>query len=154
MSPALVTGDTTAHLLPPGFWPVEVPWGGILLTDECPVQVHMWWSVQDPYAVTFEFRTGRRQWVPWRIDRGLLAFALIGPVTHRELLGPVGDGDVQMDAWDNALILTLDSPSGHAVFWFNPHDVASFLRATWQVVQLGAERLPGDWDTALAEAAS
>lgn len=148
-TPTLVTADTTAHLLPNRFWPVEVPWGGILHPGGCPVRVQMWWSVQDPYAVNVEFHNGR-EWIPWRVDRGLLAVALVGPVTHRELLGPVGEGDIQIDLWDQALILTLDSPSGHAAFLFNPDVVAGFLTDTYQVVQLGMEQLGVDWDAALA----
>lgn len=142
---ALVERDTTANMLHPKFWPVEVPWGGILNPSGCPVPVTMWWNQADPYAVTFEFRTARSKWVSWQFDRGLLALALIGPV---------GDGDVQMDLWAGALILTLDSPAGHAEFLFDPNPVADFLRDTYQVVQLGTEQLGVDWDAEFAAVAS
>ena len=149
MTPAPVTRDTTATLLPPRFRPVKAPWGGLLNPGGDPVQVKMRWSEQDPYAVAFEFRTGPRRWVAWRFDRGLLALAS---------LGPAGEGDVRMELHDNlddprasALIVELASPSGHAVFWFYPDSVADFLHATYQVVQLGMEQLPVDWDTELTE---
>lgn len=143
----IVTRNTTAFLLPPKFWPVKVPWGGILNPSRCPVPVKMWWTDRDPYAVTFEFHNGRAL-VPWRFDRDLIVFALIGPVTHRELMGPVGEGDVRIELWDNALIVTLDSPAGHAVFLFNPDPVADFLWDTNRVVRVGSEPSP-DWDAEL-----
>lgn len=142
-----VVHDTTAFLLHPRFWPVEVPWGGILNPSRCPVTVKMWWTDQDPHAVTFEFRNGRA-WVPWRFDRDLVIFALIGPVTHRELMGSVGDGDVRMELWDDVLIVTLDSPAGHAAFLFDSDSVADFLWDTNRIVRVGMEPTP-DWDAEL-----
>lgn len=143
----IVDLDVTAGLLPDGFWPIEVPWGGILYHEGRPVRVKMWWTDRDPYAVTFEFYNGR-MWVPWRFDRDLLVFALIGPVTHRELMGQVGEGDVRMELWDSALIVTLDSPSGHAKFLFDPDLVADFLWATNLSVKIGTEPTV-DWDAGL-----
>lgn len=144
----VIEHQATACLLPPRWFPVQVPWGGILGPHGASVRVTLRWSADDPYAVTFEFRNGREP-VPWVCDRWLLAAALIGPITHRDLMGTVGEGDVRMDAYADALILTLDSPDGRARFWFDPDPLTDFLRATYAACQPGQEQQLAEPDWAL-----
>lgn len=155
MTGGQVTREVTAELVNPRWWPVEVPGAGLLHAAGIPAQVVLTWDPAHPFEVQFEFYNGR-QWVPWLVDRELVALGLIEPVEHlvepfEDQRRPAGLGDVRFEPCADAVLMTLDSPSGHARFLFAPDGLATFLRETYRHTPLGAEQVAVDWDQLLLE---
>jgi hypothetical protein len=96
----------------------------------------------DPFAVTLVF--GRRQ--AWRFAYDLLVEALT--------LGEAGEGDVRVCVRDDAppeerVLITLDSPEGHAEIAFRIDEMVAFMRRIERVT--ANTDLTIDWDGFLAE---
>jgi hypothetical protein len=103
-----------------------------------PVFVVFRYDAEDPFAVSLAFRASTG-WVQWIFARDLLSDA-IG-------WGTAGEGDVQFDAHPDQpgqLLMTVASPSGHAVLAFRLADLAFALARTEVLVPWDAERI--DWD--------
>jgi capsular exopolysaccharide synthesis family protein len=90
-------------------------------TPAVPVKVELRYDTRDPYAVVAAFRTGRAGWVEWVFARDLLADGL---------LADAGDGDVRIRPSiedPEAVLVELNSPSGHAMFETSAQELADFL---------------------------
>lgn len=84
-----------------------------------PLGVTMLWHPEDPFAVTVWFP--RQEWV---FARELLVAALTS--------ARAGDGDVRFSTIDcpGCVLLTLDSPCGHAELHVERADLIDFVMAT------------------------
>ena len=112
-------------------------------TPAVPVKVELRYDTRDPYAVVAAFRTGRAGWVEWVYARDLLADGL---------LADAGDGDVRIRPSvedPEAVLIELNSPSGHAMFEASAQELADFLDRPYDVVLPGNEHLWVDVDDAL-----
>jgi len=111
-----------------------------------PLMASLYYSCQDPYAVTMAFHVGTDKPVEWTLARDLLAAAL----RSRE-----GIGDVQ--AWPSAasaaggtiLNIAMTSPFGHAQFEASAAAIEDFLARTYQLVPDGEESAYLDFDAEL-----
>ena len=85
-----------------------------------PLGVTMLWNPADPFAVTLWFPKGEE----WVLARELLVAALTSAAA--------GDGDVRFSEIDcpGCVLLTLDSPSGHAELHVRRADLIDFIMAT------------------------
>lgn len=93
----------------------------------------------DPYAVMLRLRSGRDAWVEWVFARELLA---------EGLFFAVGLGDVRLEPFPgDGLLVTLDSPSGHALLRLDAAHAARVLTGSFELVRRGCEEV--DWDLAL-----
>lgn len=132
--------SSTFHLLcPTGDEQVPGP-----RTRATSVPVVLRYDAVDPFAVHLCFQTGPSRDVRWVFARTLLADGL---------LARAGDGDVRV--WpgtptiEDALLVELESPSGHARFEVSATVVAEFLDATYELVPSGRESGRVDLDRAL-----
>ena len=102
-------------------------------TAKVPVAVDLGYDSEDPFAVTATFR-GDDGAVEWVFARDLL---------HEGLDRPSGEGDVQVwpgvvDGRDVVLV-SLNSPDGHAVLEADAAVMGAFLERTFILVAAGAE---------------
>lgn len=108
-----------------------------------PAELRYWRG--DPYAVHVGFDTGEAARITWTFARQLLQDGL------RQLSG---SGDVHVapspgPAAAALLCLGLSSPSGQATFEVGRSEVTQFLRATFDLVPVGAETDELDLDAEL-----
>lgn len=116
-----------------------------LVLPEGPVVVGavLGYSQGDPYAVHLSFGTGEgdEAVVTWSFDRQLLTDGL---------RNPVGEGDVRVfpaePGDEPAVVITLSSPHGRAVFEAALPDLVEFLAATYAAVPSGCESALIDLD--------
>lgn len=97
-----------------------------------PVQVEMFYTETDPWAVQFTFRSGHDVQVVWTFGRALLAAGL----THS-----AGEGDVRVrpNLEDrSSLTIEVHASNEDATFTAPSSSVAEFLDATYRVT--GPER--------------
>ncbi len=102
-------------------------------TAKVPVAVDLGYDVEDPFAVTAAFR-GDEGTVEWVFARDLL---------HDGLDRPSGEGDVQVwpgvEDGREVVLVSLNSPDGHAVLEADACDLRSFLTRTLDLVPAGSE---------------
>lgn len=102
-------------------------------TAKVPVAVDLGYDAEDPFAVTAAFR-GDEGTVEWVFARDLL---------HEGLDRPSGEGDVQV--WPGVadgrevVLVSLNSPDGHAVLEADASDLRGFLERTLELVPSGSE---------------
>lgn len=99
---------------------------------------------EDPHAMTLALR-GPRGWVAWWMDRELLAASM---------LATVGVGDVVLEPFPgDGLLVTLDSPGGHAVLLCDARHAEHALSGSYALVAPGAEwaRVSGELDELAAD---
>jgi hypothetical protein len=114
------------------------------------VQLPARWAYDpaDPYAVRLSVRCGCGGhdctiWRDWLLARDLLAAGLFAAT---------GDGDVRVEPWPgDGLLVTLDSPSGHAVLLLDARHAERALCGSYELVPDGSEDRHLDWDGELAE---
>lgn len=121
-----------------------VPQQGIV-----PLVASLYYSKDDPYAVSLAFHVGLDEPVEWTFGRELLALGVEGVA---------GLGDVRI--WQSAesssglvavLNIELASPHGQARFEAPVAEVADFLHRTYQVVPAGQESEHIDLEAGLTE---
>jgi hypothetical protein len=96
----------------------------------------------DPYAVRLSV-CHRRRWRDWLLARDLLAAGL---------LAPTGMGDVRVEPYPgDGLLVTLDSPSGHALLLLDARHAERALCGSYELVPDGTEGERLDWDGELVE---
>jgi hypothetical protein len=96
----------------------------------------------DPCAIRLSV-CHRRRWRDWLLARDLLAAGLFAAT---------GDGDVRVEPWPgDGLLVTLDSPSGHAVLLLDARHAERALLGSYALVPDGTEGERLDWDGELAE---
>jgi hypothetical protein len=86
-----------------------------------PLRVSLRWDPKDPFAVTLRFPKGET----WVLARALIIAGLTRAA--------VGEGDVRFSRIDDCpdcVLLTLDSPSGHAKLHVPRADLIDFIMAT------------------------
>jgi hypothetical protein len=102
-------------------------------TAKVPVAVDLGYDADDPFAVTAAFR-GDEGVVEWVFARDLL---------HEGLDRPSGEGDVQvwpgMADGREVVLVSLNSPDGHAVLEADADDLRGFLERTLRLVPAGSE---------------
>jgi hypothetical protein len=102
----------------------------------------------DPYAIRLSVRCGCGGhgctiWHDWRFARDLLAAGL---------LAATGDGDVRVEPYPgDGLLVTLDSPSGHALLRLDARHAERALLGSYELVADGTEGERLDWDGELVE---
>jgi hypothetical protein len=99
-----------------------------------PLVASLYYSAEDPYAIRMAFHVGTDEPVEWIFARDLLAAGLVGPV---------GEGDVQVWPSDSdgadVLSIALSSPFGEAQFEAPLSATAEFLERTCKIIPAGAE---------------
>lgn len=102
-------------------------------TAKVPVSVDLGYDTEDPFAVTAAFR-GDEGTVEWVFARDLL---------HEGLDRPSGEGDVQVwpgvEDGREVVLVSLNSPDGHAVLEADAGDLRRFLARTLDMVPAGTE---------------
>jgi hypothetical protein len=114
------------------------------------VQLPARWSYDpaQPYAICLSVRCGCGGhgctiWHDWRFARDLLAAGLFAAT---------GMGDVRVEPYPgDGLLVTLDSPSGHAVLRLDARHAERALLGSYELVPDGSEDRLLDWDTGLIE---
>lgn len=91
------------------------------------------YSDEDPHAVAFWFQNGN----VWTLDREQLAAGL------DDATG-VGAGDITVRRTKDGVLITLDSPEGHADLLFDHERLTSAVKATEQIVPRGTETVDVD----------
>lgn len=124
-----------------------------------PLMADLYYSCEDPYAVTMSLDAGMGDPIDWTFARDLLTGALHGP----EGLGDVrawpcaalpeaeADADADADAGEKFLSIALASPDGYAVFETDAAGIEAFLDRTYALVPAGQESAQVDLDAELAE---
>jgi hypothetical protein len=111
-----------------------------------PLVASMCYSADDPYAIRMAFHVGADEPVEWIFARELLAGGL---------LGPAGEGDVQVWPSEKAgielLNLALSSPFGEAHFEAPRGATTEFLNRTFDMIPPGREAEFLDLDGELDE---
>jgi hypothetical protein len=108
------------------------------------VQLPARWAYDpaDPWAIRLSV-CHRGRWRDWLLARDLLAAGL---------LTATGDGDVRVEPYPgDGLLVTLDSPSGHAVLRLDARHAERALCGSYALVPDGTEGEQIDWDTGLIE---
>jgi sporulation and cell division protein SsgA len=103
-----------------------------------PLVARLFYSSEDPYALSVAFEVGLDKPVEWIFARDLLAKGLEG----REGLGDVTawpSADSQCGVRGGVLHIELSSPYGRAHFEAPAREISDFLRRTYQTVPVGAE---------------
>ena len=103
-----------------------------------PLVARLFYSREDPYALSIVFEVGPDKPVEWIFARDLLAMGLEG----REGLGDVRvwpSADPEGGATGSVLHIELTSPFGQAHFAAPAREISDFLRRTYQVVPAGEE---------------
>jgi hypothetical protein len=99
-----------------------------------PLVASLYYSAEDPYAIRMAFHVGTDEPVEWIFARDLLAAGLVGPV---------GEGDVQVWPSDSdgadVLSIALSSPFGEAQFEASLSATAEFLERTCKIIPAGSE---------------
>jgi hypothetical protein len=101
------------------------------------------WSYDpaDPYTICLSVRCGI--WRDWVLARDLLADGLFAAT---------GDGDVRVEPYPgDALLVTLDSPSGHALLLLDARHAERALLGSYALVAAETEDRHLDWDAGLVE---
>lgn len=95
--------------------------------DGIPVQACWVYDPADPFAVVLQFRYHRSR----RVDEWVFARDLL----DEGLTGPAGLGDVRIEPYPgDGLLITLDSPNGHALFRADGNHARRFLCASYDLV--------------------
>ena len=111
-----------------------------------PVRASMAYDAVDPYAVRIAFHTGTGDAVQWTFARQLLTDGVTSPA---------GQGDVR--TWPATsergpvVCLSLQSPSGSALFEVPVPELVEFLTMTYAAVPTGTEGDHVDVEAELAE---
>ena len=99
-----------------------------------PVVARLFYSREDPYALSIMFEVGLDKPVEWIFARDLLAMGMQG----REGLGDVTVWP-SADSEGGVLHIELSSPFGQAHFEAPAREISDFLRRTYQIVPVGEE---------------
>jgi Streptomyces sporulation and cell division protein, SsgA len=103
-----------------------------------PLAARLFYSREDPYALSIAFEVGLDKSVEWLFARDLLAMGIDG----REGLGDVTvwpSADSEGGTPGSVLHMELSSPHGQAHFEAPAREILDFLRRTYQIVPAGAE---------------
>lgn len=102
-----------------------------LVEAGAPVAATWCYDPADPFAVVLRIRHRRQRWVEWHFARTLL---------DEGLTAPAGLGDVRIEPFPaDGLLITLDSPSGHALFRADADHARRFLCGSYDLVSPDAE---------------
>lgn len=108
-----------------------------------PVQVGLYWSDRDPFALRAEFKDEGSTLSTWHMSRDYVWYA-----THPSKPGGVQGtkslfvSDVRFEYVRGVLTLTLDSAHGRAKFLINNTDIPrinEFLKGTYEII-------PANWE--------
>ena len=103
-----------------------------------PLAARLFYSHEDPYALSIAFEAGLDKPVEWMFARDLLAMGLEG----REGLGDVTvwpSADSESGVPGSVLHIELSSPLGQAHFEAPAREISDFLRRTYEIVPAGEE---------------
>jgi Streptomyces sporulation and cell division protein, SsgA len=103
-----------------------------------PLVARLFYSHEDPYALSMVFEAGLDKPIEWSFARDLLAMGIEG----REGLGDVTvwpSADSEGGAPGSVLHIELSSPFGQAHFEAPAREISDFLRRTYQIVPAGEE---------------
>ena len=103
-----------------------------------PLVAHLFYSHEDPYAISIAFEAGLDKPVEWIFARDLLAMGIEG----HEGLGDVTawpSADSEGGAPGSVLHIELSSPRGQAHFEAPAREISDFLGRTYQIVPAGEE---------------
>jgi hypothetical protein len=103
-----------------------------------PLVARLFYSHEDPYAISIAFAAGLDEPVEWIFARDLLAMGIEG----HEGLGDVTvwpSADSEGGAPGSVLHIELSSPLGQAHFEVSAREISDFLRRTYQIVPAGEE---------------
>lgn len=106
-----------------------------------PLNVSLYYTSRDPYAVRVAFHVGTDKPTEWIFARDLLA---------QGLMTCAGVGDVQIWPSSGGVSLQLCTPTGSARFQVPAAEIAAFLEATYELVELGEEHREIDIEAELA----
>jgi hypothetical protein len=96
-----------------------------------------------PYAITLSVRCGCGCWHDWTFARDLLAAGMFAAT---------GDGDVRVEPFPgDGLLVTLNSPSGHALLRLDARHAERALLGSYALVAAETEHRHLDWDTEIEE---
>ena len=115
-----------------------------------PLAARLFYSSEDPYALSVAFDVGLDKPVEWTFARDLLAIGIEG----RAGLGDVTvwtSADSEGGAPGSVLHIELSSPYGQAHFEAPATEISDFLRRTYQIVPAGAETGHIDVEAELSE---
>jgi sporulation and cell division protein SsgA len=103
-----------------------------------PLVARLFYSHEDPYALSIAFAVGLDEPIEWTFARDLLAMGIEG----REGLGDVTvwpSADSEGGVPGRVLHLELSSPFGQAHFEAPATEISDFLRRTYEIVPAGEE---------------
>ena len=103
-----------------------------------PLVARLFYSHEDPYALSIAFEVGLDKPVEWILARDLLAMGIEG----REGLGDVTvwpSANSESGTPGSVLHIELSSPLGQAHFEASAREISDFLRRTYQIVPPGEE---------------
>lgn len=104
------------------------------------VNIVLFYWEEDPYAVTMSiYEKTTQQAHDWTMGRDLFAAAIRGE-------RPPKHADVKIVAAIDAIEVSLSSPTGRATLFFEPEDIAEFLRNSFDLVGPGEENVDAKID--------